>query len=580
MSCVAAPMEQQGEAGGQVVATVWDRRVSVRASEGEPAGYVLARAWLHNHPERVPPSAIARPRTAFSSADLPPLPALLPVDRRIRAPLRRHPVPAGLQRYLDEQQASGPEAESEHEREEREQAETRAARAERESRKRQRREREGGLDGEEEMEETSDAPQDDAAAAGRVSVDPESLERVKGEEEEEQGVEDEEVGRASGVGKGEESEEEGEMADEDDVEDEPVGLSEDDDDEGGEVEGEEEEADEEAGRHEGDKGGVDEGGEEARLHGGGSDAVFATWPGGGGETSALVGTIAPSHVGSQGGASPEEEAAEATDGQYAARMPIYGKEHAARMRSAAAPSSVDGGGEVAIDHAHPRLDAAPGSEGVFLADADADADGKRGGERGGESAGARGPLLEDLDGEVVPMEVPGGSPLAAHATHPSATPADPPAEPAAEACAPLGWKRAVAYHLGSAPALLEGRGARARRPPAWSREPPEAIAEEKKRWANANQPLGRRKVAGSGSWHASQLDAGLIWKAHQAHWRRVKQHARARYAATLGRHKTRLCALLGLDPSQMTAEEPQQRNEPHAEDGTVHAPVPDAATEG
>ena len=124
------------------------------------------------------------------------------------------------------------------------------------------------------------------------------------------------------------------------------------------------------------------------------------------------------------------------------------------------------------------------------------------------------------------MDTAGRSPVAAH---PSATPVGSSALPVA---------------------AVEGRGARARRPPAWSREPPGSLAEEKK---HANQPLGRRKVAGSGSWHASQLNPEMIWKGHQAHWRKVKHHARAQYAAALGRHKPRLRALFGLRSAQPQA---------------------------
>jgi len=138
---------------------------------------------------------------------------------------------------------------------------------------------------------------------------------------------------------------------------------------------------------------------------------------------------------------------------------------------------------------------------------------------------------------------PGPRSLAARALHEVAAAAG--LDPSAEAEGHVGEGAAAA--VGSPPNEViegrEGRGARTRRPPSWSREPPQDLVP--KRWASTNGvPLGRRKVAGSSTWHASHLDPDQIWHAHRVHYRRIKQHARAQFWTALARHRPRLLMLL------------------------------------
>ena len=184
-------------------------------------------------------------------------------------------------------------------------------------------------------------------------------------------------------------------------------------------------------------------------------------------------------------------------------------------------------GEEQEEEGEARETTAEGSRRLSMTtDADADADAAEDRLSASEHAARGGGASDDTGADA-----PGGAPAAAGEGAPTAVGAQD--APAAESSSgardggEAGEGRGVAGGEGegggggrwcsdsreAAPAR-EGRGARARRPPAWSREPPQDLAA--KRWASTNGvPLGRRKVAGSGSWHQAQCrDPEKILKQH------------------------------------------------------------------
>ena len=75
----------------KTIVTIFDRRVYLESLPADRTPYMVTRAWLHSHPDRLSSAEVCRlPDTRLR---LPPLPPMTAAQQRAHAPLQCLPFP-------------------------------------------------------------------------------------------------------------------------------------------------------------------------------------------------------------------------------------------------------------------------------------------------------------------------------------------------------------------------------------------------------------------------------------------------------------------------------------------------------